>query len=202
MNFETSKDPVSVTSDNGDALVPGTQARDAAAKEANETGKPVTIRHAVTDEVLATVKPETTRRTKQQAAANLKAAKAAAKEAKNVTKAKASKKPAAKKAAAKKVAKKATKKVAAAKKVTASKTAAPKREGADQPSGMTAELVKLALRPSGVTPAELNEHSKWKGAPWKWFFSNPKKTGVADRFGYKLKVERNGRAVTYFLTEK
>ena len=88
----------------------------------------------------------------------------------------------------------------AAKKVAAKK-AATKRDG-DKPSGMTAELVKLALRASGVTPAQLNEHSKWKGAPWKWFFSNPKKTGVADRFGYKLKVERDGRAVTYFLTAK
>ena len=179
MNFENSTDPVSVTSDNGDALVPGTEARAAAGKEAKATGKPVTIRHAVTDKVLATVKPE--KRTKQQAAANLKAAKAAkAKEAKTV-KAKAVKKPAAKKVAAKK--------------------AATKRDG-DKPSGMTAELVKLALRASGVTPAQLNEHSKWKGAPWKWFFSNPKKTGVADRFGYKLKVERDGRAVTYFLTAK
>jgi hypothetical protein len=71
-----------------------------------------------------------------------------------------------------------------------------------KPMGMTAELVKLALRASGVTPAQLNEHSQWKGAPRKWFFSNPKKTGVADRFGMKLKVERDGRAVTYFLTAK
>ncbi|MET3969113.1 hypothetical protein [Bradyrhizobium sp. S3.9.1] len=179
MNFETSKEPVSVASENGDALVPGNEARDAAEKEAKATGKPVTIRHAVTDKVLATVKPE--KRTKQQAAANLKAAKAAkAKKAKTV-KAKAVKKPAAK--------------------VAAKKPAAPKRNS-DKPSGMTAELVRLALRASGVTPAQLNEHSKWKGAPWKWFFSNPKKTGVADRFGYKLKVERDGRAVTYFLSTK
>jgi len=172
MNFETSTDPVSVTSDNGDAMIPGTKARDAAGKEAKATGKPVTIRHAVTDKVLATVKPE--KRTKQQAAANLKAAKAVAKKAKPVKKAKTTK---------------------AAKK-------APVKRNADAPSGMTAELVKLALRDKGVTPAQLNEHSKWKGAPWKWFFSNPKKTGVADRFGYKLKVERDGRAVTYHLTAK
>ncbi|MET3996017.1 hypothetical protein ABID65_007689 [Bradyrhizobium sp. S3.9.2] len=167
MDFETSKEPVSVTSENGDALVPGTEARAAADKEAKATGKPVTIRHAVTDKVLATVKPP---------------------------KAKVVKKAAAKKKT--KPAKKAT--AAPAKK---KKAAATKRDS-DNPSGMTAELVKLALRASGVTPAQLNEHSKWKGAPWKWFFSNPKKTGVADRFGYKLKVERDGRAVTYFLTAK
>jgi hypothetical protein len=176
MNFETSKDPVSVSSENGDAMVPGTEARAKADKEAKKTGKPVTIRHAVTDKVLATVKPE--KRTKQQAAANLKAAKAAKQKAKPVK------------------AKQAVSKTAVAKKPAATK------RNSDKPSGMTAELVKLACRASGVTPAQLNEHSKWKGAPWKWFFSNPKKTGVADRFGFKLKVERDGRAVTYFLTAK
>jgi hypothetical protein len=167
MKFETSKEPVSVTSENGDALVPGTDARVAADKEAKATGKPVTIRHAVTDKLLATVKPP---------------------KAKVV-----------KKAAAKKKTKPAKKKATAA---PAKKKAAATKRDSDKPSGMTAELVKLALRASGVTPAQLNEHSKWKGAPWKWFFSNPKKTGVADRFGYKLKVERDGRAVTYFLTAK
>ena len=88
------------------------------------------------------------------------------------------------------------------KKPAARKKPAATKRNSDKPSGMTAELVKLACRASGVTPAQLNEHSKWKGAPWKWFFSNPKKTGVADRFGFKLKVERDGRAVTYFLTAK
>ncbi|UGY13755.1 hypothetical protein HAP48_0035065 [Bradyrhizobium septentrionale] len=166
MIFETSKEPVSVAGKNGDALVPGTQARDAAEKEAKSTGKPVTIRHAVTDKVLATVKPPKPTVTK--------------------------------KAVAKKKTKPAKKKATAA---PVKKAAATKRDS-DKPSGMTAELVKLALRASGVTPAHLNERSKWKGAPWKWFFSNPKKTGVADRFGYKLKVERDGRAVTYFLIAK
>jgi hypothetical protein len=188
MKFETSTDGVSVSSDNGDAIVPGTKAVAAAKKEANETGKPVTIRNPVTDKVLTTVKPEAPKRTKQQAAANLKAAKAAsAKAKKEKTMAKtatAKKKPAAKKATAKKA---------------TAKVAKPK---SDKPVGMTGELVKLALREKGVTPAQLNEHSEWKGAPWKWFFSNPKKTGVADRFGYKLRVEREGRAVTYFLTAK
>ena len=57
MNFETSTDAVSITSDEGDALVPGTQARAAAELEASATGKPVTIRNPVTDEVLATIRP-------------------------------------------------------------------------------------------------------------------------------------------------
>jgi len=39
------------TSDEGDALVPGTQARAVAEQEANTTGRPVTIRNPVTDKV-------------------------------------------------------------------------------------------------------------------------------------------------------
>jgi hypothetical protein len=180
MTFENSNDPVAVSSDNGDAVVPGKKAVAAAKREAKDTGKQVTIRDAVTDKVLATVKPNgkatETKRSKSQAAANLKAAKAEQTKAKKekAMKAKASKKPVAKKAKA----------------------------DTDKPRGMTAELVKLAMRAGGVTPTQLNEHSKWHGAPWKWFFSNPKKTGVADRFGYKFKAERDGRAVTYFLTAK
>jgi hypothetical protein len=57
MNFESSTDVVCITSDEGDALVPGTEARAVAEQEANATGKPVTIRKPVTDEVLATVRP-------------------------------------------------------------------------------------------------------------------------------------------------
>ena len=62
MNFENSPDAVCITSDEGDALVPGTEARAAAELEANATGKPVTIRNPVTDEVLATVRPALRRR--------------------------------------------------------------------------------------------------------------------------------------------
>ena len=52
MNFESSTDAVCIASDEGDALVPGTHARAAAEHEANATGKPVTIRNPVTDEVM------------------------------------------------------------------------------------------------------------------------------------------------------
>lgn len=57
MNFESSTDVVCITSDEGDALVPGTQARAVAEQEANATGKPVTIHNPITDEVLATIRP-------------------------------------------------------------------------------------------------------------------------------------------------
>ena len=59
MNFESSTDAVCIASDEGDALVPGTEARAVAEMEANATGKPVTIRDAITDKVLATVRPTT-----------------------------------------------------------------------------------------------------------------------------------------------
>ena len=55
MNFESSSGAVCITSDEGDALVPGTHARAVAEQEAKATGKPVTIRNPVTDKVLATV---------------------------------------------------------------------------------------------------------------------------------------------------
>jgi hypothetical protein len=61
MNFENNTDAVCITSDNGDALVPGTQALAVAQQEANTTGKPVTIRNPVTDEVLATIRPASRR---------------------------------------------------------------------------------------------------------------------------------------------
>ena len=61
MNFEKSADAVCITSDEGDALVPGTQSRAVAEMEANATGKPVTIRNPVTDEVLTTIRPASAR---------------------------------------------------------------------------------------------------------------------------------------------
>jgi hypothetical protein len=48
---------------------------------------------------------------------------------------------------------------------------------------MVAKIIALALRPEGVSPAELNTVTEWKVAPWKWLFSNPKGTGYADRWG-------------------
>jgi hypothetical protein len=56
------------------------------------------------------------------------------------------------------------------------------------PRGMVVNILKHASRPKGVTPDELNTLTKWKGAPWKWLFSNPKKNGYCDRWYYKLTV--------------
>ena len=68
------------------------------------------------------------------------------------------------------------------------------------PSGMVAKIIELATRPEGVTRAELNETTNWKGAPWKWLFQNPKRTGYADRWGYSLEVMKRGQSVAYKLT--
>ncbi len=56
MSFEK-YDPLAIASDNGDAIVPGKTAVAIATQEANETGKALTIRDAISDKVLATVKP-------------------------------------------------------------------------------------------------------------------------------------------------
>jgi len=72
------------------------------------------------------------------------------------------------------------------------------------PRGMVVEILKLASRANGVAPHELNELTKWKGAPWRWLFSNPKKTGYCDRWGYKFTVltEDDACAVPYNVVRK
>ncbi len=47
---------------------------------------------------------------------------------------------------------------------------------------MVVEILKLASRAKGASPAELNALTKWKGAPWKWLFATPKKNGYCDRW--------------------
>jgi nucleotide-binding universal stress UspA family protein len=85
--------------------------------------------------------------------------------AKKPAKAKASAKP---KAAAKAAAKK-----------SAAKAKPAKESKPKSPRGMVVEILKLASRAKGVSPAELNELTKWKGAPWKWLFANPKRPVTA-----------------------
>jgi hypothetical protein len=79
-------------------------------------------------------------------------------------------------------------KAKAAAKKPAAKAKPAKESKPKSPRGMVVEILKLASRAKGVSPAELNELTKWKGAPWKWLFANPKKTGYCDRWGYKLTV--------------
>lgn len=66
---------------------------------------------------------------------------------------------------------------------------------------MVVEILKLASRPSGVSPAELNQLTTWKGAPWKWLFSNPKGTGYCDRWGYAFTVLKTEDGVRYHVAK-
>jgi hypothetical protein len=163
------------TDDTEFGQVPANKAKAEAQALANEQGKQITLRDPVTDKVLGKAKP-----------AKKAAAKAKAKPAK---KAAAKTKPAKAKAAAK-----------LAKAKAAAKPAKPTE--AKAPRGMVVEILKLASRAKGVSPAELNELTKWKGAPWKWLFANPKKSGYCDRWGYKLTVLSTDDGVRYQVVKK
>jgi hypothetical protein len=75
------------------------------------------------------------------------------------------------------------------------------RKGKAGPSGIVVEILKLSSRPKGVTPAELNQLTQWKGAPWKWLLSNPKRSGYCDRWGYKFEVVKDDDGVHYKTTK-
>lgn len=81
------------------------------------------------------------------------------------------------------------------------KVAKKAAKSASDKATMTETLIKLAQRAKGVTPAELNETSQWKGAPWKWLFSNSKGTGWAQKRGLKFRVEKVDGVTTYFLSK-
>jgi hypothetical protein len=81
--------------------------------------------------------------------------------------------------------------------------AKPKAEGqAKGPRGMVVEILKLASRPNGVSPGELNKLTTWKGAPWKWLFSNPKGNGYYDRWGYSFAVLKTDDGVRYQVVKR
>jgi hypothetical protein len=70
------------------------------------------------------------------------------------------------------------------------------------PRGMVVKILAMASRKNGVSPAELNKLTEWRGAPWKWLFSNPKKNGYADRWGYRFKVAEVDGETRYHVTAK
>lgn len=156
-------------------ILPASKARDEAVKVANETGATVYLRDPMSDEVIDTVEPE---------------------EAVSVEDLDSSEHPVAQ---ANKASWDAVTKGGRRGRAKAEKAPAEPKARKEAPSGMRAKIIELALRPEGVTPAELNELTEWKGAPWKWLFSNPKGTGFADRWGYKLSVVKNGRSASYRL---
>jgi hypothetical protein len=74
--------------------------------------------------------------------------------------------------------------------------------GKTAPTGRVAEILKLASRAKGTTPAQLNELTKWKVAPWKWLFSNPKGTGYCDRWGYDFEATRADGETRYKVAKR
>lgn len=102
---------------------------------------------------------------------------------------------------------KASKTVKTAKRATTKKarTSArtPVEKTAKTPKGKVVDILKLASRPNGASRVELNELTKWTGAPWKWLFQNPKKNGYCDRWGYKLDIlEGKEGEARYKVTKK
>ncbi len=94
------------------------------------------------------------------------------------------------------------------------KSAKPTKSGkpradrkASGPSGLVADCLKLAARSRGdrrlgVDATELNETTKWTGAPWKWLFHNPKNTGWCQRWGYDLTVFTGADGEKRYFVEK
>ena len=74
---------------------------------------------------------------------------------------------------------------------------ARKANGDRRPSGMTAQILNMAARKNGVSRAELNELTGWRGAPWKWLFSNKHKTGFCDRWRFTFRVVDGVDGVRY-----
>src|SRR5262249_8855643 len=156
------------TADKDLGMVASKTAGKAAQEAANEEGKAVTVRHPVTDKVIAKVLPKAPK-AKAAPKANGKAKAKANGKAKAAPKAKVAAKPKAER----------------------------------KPAGMVKKSLKLTSRKDGVSPAELNKVTEWKGAPWKWLFSNPKGNGYCDRWGYKFKVTRTDDGETrYCVTPK
>ncbi len=75
---------------------------------------------------------------------------------------------------------------------------APKTE----PEGKYKLIVDLCCRETGASPQELHEATGWTGAPWKWLLTNPKNTGLAQKYGYDFVASKDGRNVRYMLVKQ
>jgi hypothetical protein len=75
---------------------------------------------------------------------------------------------------------------------------APKTE----PEGKYKLIVDMCCRETGASPQELHEATGWTGAPWKWLLTNPKGTGLAQKYGYDFVASKDGRNVRYMLVKQ
>lgn len=66
-----------------------------------------------------------------------------------------------------------------------------------QPTGKTAEIIRLAARDEGVTRAQLTATIGWGDkAPWTQVLKK-----AAERFGYELTIDKDAGRATYFFTK-
>lgn len=196
---EPSTDPLLLATEDEDlGLVSAETAEQDAAEAANETGQTVTVRDPITDKVLHTAEPviETDANGEPVIPDFLRRGKPTPEEEAQMAKDIATLEKQEREAKKKK--REQQKAATAARK----SNAAPKRKRADGPSDKVKEIIRLACRKNGVSPQELNEAIKWKGAPWKWLFSNKNKTGYAEKFGYKFWVEKADGVTRYHLEKK
>ena len=75
---------------------------------------------------------------------------------------------------------------------------APKTE----PEGKYKLIVDMCCRETGASPQELHEATGWTGGPWKWLLTNPKGTGLAQKYGYDFVASKDGRNVRYMLVKQ
>jgi hypothetical protein len=75
---------------------------------------------------------------------------------------------------------------------------APKTE----PEGKYKLIVDMCCRETGASPQELHEATAWTGAPWKWLLTNPKGTGLAQKYCYDFVASKDGRNVRYMLVKQ
>jgi hypothetical protein len=86
--------------------------------------------------------------------------------------------------------------------VKAGKPAREPKAPKTEPEGKYKLIVDLCCRESGASPQELHEATGWTGAPWKWLLTNPKNTGLAQKYGYDFVASKDGRNVRYMLVKQ
>lgn len=78
---------------------------------------------------------------------------------------------------------------------------APRKVG--EPMGKRKILVEMALRPEGASGAELAVALGWViTSPWKWEYTNKTGRGVADVYGYDLRIAKDDQGKTRFYLTK
>ena len=85
----------------------------------------------------------------------------------------------------------------------AAKADKPAREPSSktEPEGKYSPSRRSVLPRDWASPQELAATS-WTGGPWKWLLTNPKGTGLAQKYGYDFVASKDGRNVRYMLVKQ